>query len=311
MKDPFSSRSSLFLHKAGDTLRTKLAREDGVVIIAALWITALIMWFALQISVESRLKGEEQVHQIRKSQALHLAIGGCYEALARMGQNPSDLFSQNEVDAAWMPNGHPNVVQYETGQAVVYIESEKEKINVNSAPPDVLATVIERAGLPERDAEHLAQLIGEFIRPGDSLHMDLGEGSLHGHETLQEGGFGGPLTSIHQLLLIPGVTHQLFYGHHMPRRDSDQARKEERPPSMPQHDSLFDMFTIHGNNILPETFEEEDFTEKIYTWESGGIYRILSWGVSAAGPPGVVIWLVVRFAPGTESGYEILQRKVL
>jgi len=281
-----------------------------VVIIAALWITALIMWFALQVSVESRLKGEEQVHQIRKSQALHLAMGGCYEALARMGETPSDLFSQDHVNASWMPNGHPNVVKYETGEAVVYMERETEKINVNSAPPHALAMVAEQAGLSQRDAEHLAQAIGEFIHPGGSPHMDLGERSLYDQENLQEGGFGGPLTSIDQLLLMPEVTHQLFYGHDMPRSDARQDKKTARPAILPQKDSLFDLFTTHGNNVVLET-DEEDFMEKIYTWESGEIYRILSWGVSAAGPPGVVIWMVVRFAPGTERGYEVLQRKIL
>jgi len=32
-----------------------LRREDGVIVIAVLWICALTMWFALQIGAESRL----------------------------------------------------------------------------------------------------------------------------------------------------------------------------------------------------------------------------------------------------------------
>ena len=71
-----------------EKLRAPL-NSRGVVLIAVLWICALIMWFAFQISAQTRLQGEDQIHAIRKSQALHLAIGGCYEALARMGQTPA------------------------------------------------------------------------------------------------------------------------------------------------------------------------------------------------------------------------------
>ena len=75
----------------------------GVILIAVIWVCALIMWFSFQISAQTRLQGEDQLHAIRKSQALHLAIGGCYEALARMGQSPPLLNrgGQSELAARW------------------------------------------------------------------------------------------------------------------------------------------------------------------------------------------------------------------
>ncbi len=285
--------------------------EEGVVIIAVLWMTALIMWFALQISLESRLKGEEQVHHLRRSQALHLAIGGCYEALARMGQTSPDVFARDRDKVSWLPDGRPNVVQYATGEAVVYIESEKDKINVNGAPPDVLAEVLEKAGLQEGDAAQLADRILDFIDPDDIPRLRGGEREWYEQQGLIRGPFNGPLTSLEQLLLIPGVTQQLFYGYGIPRSEDPRGDSKERPPLMPQKDSLFEMLTIHGSNTALQSFEDEDFIEKIYTWESGEVYRILSWGVSASGPPGVLLCLIVRFAPETERGFEVLHRKVL
>ncbi|MFP5213955.1 MAG: hypothetical protein ACLGPL_11320, partial [Acidobacteriota bacterium] len=110
-------------------------REDGAVMIAVLWICALVMWLALQVGYEVRLHGEERVHELRRSQALHIAIGGCYEALARMGTTGPTIKGLD--DAAdrlnWKPNRRPHIVDYENGQAMVVVESENNKVNVNRA----------------------------------------------------------------------------------------------------------------------------------------------------------------------------------
>ena len=66
----------------------RIHREKRAVLIAVLWICALVMWFTLQIGAMTRMQGEEQVHLFRRAQAHYLAIGGCYEALARIGQPP-------------------------------------------------------------------------------------------------------------------------------------------------------------------------------------------------------------------------------
>lgn len=46
-------------------------------------------------------------------------------------------------------------------------------------------------------------------------------------------------------------------------------------------------------------------------WVRGGVYRIVSCGKAGSGPPSVTVWLVVRFAPETPEGYQVLYRKIL
>ena len=72
------------------------------------------------------------------------------------------------------------------------------------------------------------------------------------------------------------------------------------------------MLTVYGRNTsLPQTDLEPALEGKIVTWENGGIYRILSAGITSSGPPAVIIWLTVRLAPEKEEGYEVLYRKIL
>jgi len=48
-----------------------------------------------------------------------------------------------------------------------------------------------------------------------------------------------------------------------------------------------------------------------HKWEAGGIYRILSYGECNTGPPGVLIWVIVRHQKTGNKSHEILFRKIL
>src|SRR5208337_1219273 len=143
-----------------------LSSVRGVVLIAVLWCCALIMWFAFQISAQTRLLGEDRIHAIRDSQALYLAIGGCYEALARMGQAPP-LGMDRPLDLNWQPDGRPRIVEYKSGIAVVIIEPEELKVNVNTAQQVQLMQVLQKAGADEFTSEELADRIMDFIDADD------------------------------------------------------------------------------------------------------------------------------------------------
>jgi general secretion pathway protein K len=277
----------------------------GVVLIAVLWCCAMIMWAGLQISAQTRLLGEDQLHSIVESHARYLAIGGCYEALARM-VHAGPLQSELPSDQNWQPDGNPRVVVYNTGIAVVIMEAEDQKINVNTADATQLAKVLENAGADEQTARIVAGRITEFVNSQNSSHLqgqantDLRKGLKH------DSGFGGPLTSLDQLLLVPGVGQQLFYGY---QQGPDHI-------AMPAGNSLFSQLTTQsGNANQPQGIQNlqggQGASLPQTSWTAGGIYRILSFGKSAMGLPSVGVWLTVRLQDGGDAPYQILSRKVL
>jgi hypothetical protein len=292
--------------------------ERGVVIIAVLWICMLLMWFAMQISAEIRLQGAADVNHIRKSQALLLSIGGINEGLARIGQ-PAPMELRRSRDRAWLPDGLPRRVKYRTGQATVIIEKETVRVNVNRADHNHLMAALEKGGVESSIADNLADVIGDFIDTDDTPRLNGAEQDQYRHLGLGYGPFNGPLTSIDQLLLIPGVTPRLLYGEGAGTGATAEELEDERdlprPAGFFSKHSLVELLTVYGNNVQLLTEKEPDgiSTEAAerYRWEAGGIYRILSYGESGAGPPGVLIWVIVRQSPQSDVGYEILFRKVL
>jgi general secretion pathway protein K len=289
-----------------------MKNQDGVIVVAVLWVCALILWFAMQISSEARLQSEETIHLLRKSQATHLAIGGCFEALARLGQ-PLPTGLERKQEDNWQPDGNPHLITYETGEAIVVVEAESRKLNVNLAQPDQMKRALLRTGLDDGAAEQLADVIADFVDQDDLTRLHGAEKDKYSQLGLPYGPFNGPLISLDQLLLVPGISSQLFDGH---GREGvpDEADSREVPldPLFPRRNSLFHLLTVHGNNrtIADEELGNE-LEEKVVTWESGGVYRILSLGRAFNGPPPVLIWLTVRFTPGGDRGYQVLHRKVM
>ncbi len=288
-----------------------LSSVRGVVLIAVLWICALVMWFAFQISAQTRLLGEDRMHSIRDSQALYLAIGGCYEALARMGQAPA-LKADQPIDLNWQPDGQPRIVRYNSGIAVVVIEPEETKINVNSAQEVQLRGVLQNAGADELTSEKLADRILDFTH-ADNIPRPQGMGkSDYIKAGLNYIPFNGPLTDLDQLLLVPGISQQLFYGYGNGTGESMGDSQEScQDLAIPAQNSLFSLLTIHGGNTNTSPGLGGQQTSVFKSWRPGGIYRILSFGKSANGPPSAGVWLTVRYTRSGEKPYQILSRKVM
>jgi general secretion pathway protein K len=286
-------------------------REEGVVLIAVLWICALVMWFTLQIGAMTRMQGEEQVHLFRRAQAHYLAIGGCYEALARMGQQPPTGLERGP-DLSLQPDGATHLLKYQTGETMVSVESETTKVNVNIAGPDQLAKVLLATGVNEDAVERLVDVIADFVDPDDLPRLHGMEVREYKRLGLAYGPFNGPLTKLDQMLLIPGITEQLFYGYMRKSGEAEESASQTINPMLPSKDSLFAMLTVYGTGtILRQTDLETEIEAKIISWQNGGIYRILSTGVAYNGPPAVTICLIVRFTPQSKSGYEVLSKKLL
>ncbi len=322
--DEIANKSAAQTGKRGGETKSALhafraaADRRGVVLIAVLWCCAIVMWAGMQISSQTRLLGEDQLHSIIESRALYLAIGGCYEALARMEQT-RPLQSELPADQNWQPDGKPRVVVYRTGIAVVIMESEDQKVNVNTAGAPQLIKVLESAGADEQISQALAQRIADFVNSQNSSQLQGQVNSDNGKSLNHANGFGGPLTSLDQLLLVPGVTQRLFYGY---ERGMEQLRQESNifdHVAIPAAESLFSQLTVAGGNAnlqqgvvglqSPQGQQGASLTQNSFT--VGGAYRILSFGKSAMGSPSVGIWVTVRLQGGGDVPYQILSRKVL
>ncbi|HBZ57110.1 MAG TPA: hypothetical protein DEO88_17025, partial [Syntrophobacteraceae bacterium] len=242
-------------------------------------------------------------------------------AIARIGQAESGISSASRNrERYWLPDGLPRHVKYRTGQATVIIKSETKKVNVNKANHSTLVQVLQKAGVQEGEADHLADLIGDFIDADDSPRANGAEGSQYRRMGMEYTPFNGELKSLDQLVLVPGITSRLLYGEgsasHPDAEEGDSEELEQTGlPGFFSKNSLVELLTVYGNNVRLDAEKElvgpsgKSLTQ--HKWEAGGTYRILSYGECDTGPPGVLIWVIVRHQQTGKKGHEVLFRKIL
>ncbi len=174
----------------------------GFALILVLWITVLLAVIAASLVSSGRTE-TRLAHNLREN-----AKG---EALAD-GAVPRAVLGLLAVDPglAWRAGGGPYRLTYGDGEVLVTIADEDGKIDLNAAPPELLAGLLGQLGLDADAAKAMADRIVDFRASGH-------EPSSHGAEDPQSVAAGRPPGARHrpfamesELLGVLGMTPELY-----------------------------------------------------------------------------------------------------
>jgi general secretion pathway protein K len=174
----------------------------GIALISVLWITALLgimaASFASTIRTEMRLADNHK----ENAKAEALADAGVHRAVFRLLNLDSET--------AWHAGHMVYSFSLGEGNVQVRIEDEDGKIDLNGAPLQLLAGLFVALGLPEEDAQVMADRIGDF-RDEDSEPEPLGaEDEAYLDAGLSRGAADRPLVAESELLRVLGMTQSLY-----------------------------------------------------------------------------------------------------
>ncbi len=216
------------------TVSTNRGRESGGALLAVLWLSAALAAIALSLATSVRGETERTATAVDSVRTHYLAAGAIERALLYMEWGPSRRKPDGTPEYfAW---GMPYLAfEFPTGQAEVRIMPEAAKINVNSAPPEELFRLLIAVGTDPERAREIAMAIIDWRSPApgnaptafDQYYLSLPSSFPARHASLEE---------IEELLLVRGMTPELFYGSY--ERD-DEGRLVPRG-------GLRDCLTVYG-----------------------------------------------------------------
>ncbi|MBI4342933.1 MAG: general secretion pathway protein GspK [Candidatus Omnitrophica bacterium] len=195
--------------------------KTGSVLLYVVWAIALLSLFAASIGSQALFSlglTERLTDQLR---AAFLARGAAHYAALTLAQD--DTSSVDGLSDAWanspgrfqdrpLGEGRFRVVSQEPGgEALRYgLLDEERRINLNTAPADVLQRLVELAGLQEDEAVGVAAAIEDW-RDEDDRERPHGAEGLH-YRSLPNGYDcqDGPFEHPEELLLVRGVTPELY-----------------------------------------------------------------------------------------------------
>ena len=210
--------------KADGVLATgdrRLATEEGVILIALLWILVALSVIALSFSRESFVEVAAARNTQSLEKAYFIARAGIESTIYQLIQrrlNPSVR------QAGFQETPDPIDLGFVTGSLDggsyrVEIQDESGKININTVSEEQLRLLIEASGINEQDGDVIADSILDW-RDGDTLYrLNGAEDDYYQSLDPPYDARNGRIETIEELLLIRGITADYFYGH--PERTPD------------------------------------------------------------------------------------------
>jgi general secretion pathway protein K len=201
------------------------AKNRGAALLAVLWLVAGLSAIALTIANTVRGETERSSTEADGLKAYYLAAGSVDRVLLyleRVSSNPGNPGRRRASAAAVQPSPLlPALVtpvtrfvelDFPTGVASAEIIPETSKLDVNKASPKDLLNLLLALGQDPNQAEQIAAAIIDWRggSPGsafDQYYLSLTPSFEARHASFQE---------IEELLLVRGVTSDLFYGGYSP-----------------------------------------------------------------------------------------------
>lgn len=209
-------------------------RYKGSALLVVLWLSAALSAIAFSVASTVRSETGRVTSSVDRLKAYYLATGAIERALLYMQwgeaqQNPDG------TPRYFAPSTPRLDFQFPSGQATVEVIPETAKMNINSSPPEDLDRLLLVVGVePERAQEITAgildwrtpQPLGELTQ-FDQLYLSRNPSFRSRHASFEE---------IEELLLIQGMTPELFYGTY----GHDEAGR------LTPHRALKDCVSVYG-----------------------------------------------------------------
>jgi len=185
-------------------------------VITILTVVVLEFSFAMrtELNITKNFKEELQLYAIAQGGVQRAIAELIYKHDARVQQLRKTMKTEEVTPEKkeWVPDGRPYPLQFNQGECELRIMSEAGKININTISEMTLRKLIGNLGLEVEKRDVVVDSILDWRDPDDFLRINGAENDYY--QSLKEPYRckNANLDSIEELLLVKGVTPELFYG---------------------------------------------------------------------------------------------------
>ena len=180
--------------------------------LAVLWLSAALAAIAFSVATSVRSETDRVASSSDGLRAWYLATGSVERGIQWMMWGPG-YSNPDGSPRFWQQNQPRMTMSYPSGDAVVEMIPESSKLNINQATPDDLLRVVTVVAGDAGRASEIVAAILDWRTPGpasgifDQYYFSVNPTFRARHASIQE---------IEELLLVKGMTPELFYGNYLP-----------------------------------------------------------------------------------------------
>jgi general secretion pathway protein K len=174
----------------------------GFALILVLWITALLAVIAASLVSSARTEIRLASNLVENAKAEALADGAIQRAaLGLLAVDPGQ---------AWRAGGGPYRLTYGAGEVWVSIADEDGKVDLNAAPPELLAGLLAQFGLSAEAAQAMADRIVDYRDPDQDPSPQGAEDPQYEAAGRPDGAPDRPFADESELQGVLGMTPELY-----------------------------------------------------------------------------------------------------
>ena len=200
-----------------------LARKrDGVALIMVLWVVTILCVIVLEFSFAMRTEVHITKNFQEELQLYALAEGGIQRAIAELVNKNDPKVQQmrknldiNELPAdkrEWSTDGRDYRLSFDQGACEVKIIGEGGKANINLVTETMLRNILTNLGVKEEFRGIVVDSILDWLDADDLYRANGAENDYYRSLKEPYDCKNGPMDSVEELLLVKGVTPEMFYG---------------------------------------------------------------------------------------------------
>ena len=224
--------------------------RGGVALILVLWVMVILVAIVGEFSYSMRTELNITRNFKEEEESYQLALAGIERAKIEILSAKDALYTYlNEDDVLVLKKDDENPKRQGSlgnGNFSYTIIDEDGKLNINTAPPPQIRYIIDNSGVDITDVSIIVDSIIDWI-DADNLHMLNGAEedyyqSLEKPYSCKDGVFD----SINELLLVKGITPEIFYGSMKEEEDEEKNGEDEKK----EYEGIAQYFTIWGSGLI-------------------------------------------------------------
>ncbi len=185
-----------------DTMSIK-ADKKGLVLVAVLWLMVMLIAIAATVGRNSRLDMKVSLSTMEELRCKWACRAGIEKAIGILYEDPRESDSLAEL---WSDNDEDfNDITLERCRFTVQVVDEASKLNINTATKEQLMV------LPNM-LEEVADAIIDWRDTDDTPGPTGAEAGYYENLQYRYMARNGPFRTLRELLLVKGVTEELFFG---------------------------------------------------------------------------------------------------
>jgi len=194
--------------------------ERGIALIIVLWVMAFLMFVVIEFAYTMRVETDTVRNFKDETAARYLALSGINMGLAELSAKYDVVFldKNGKLDLGVKEGNDLTVVDVKRefamgdGSIKYSVTDEAGKLNLNTAERQQIAELLRLTGVERVERDIIADSILDWRDKDHSFHFNGAEDEYYGGLRNPYGAMDGPFETVGELLLVKGVTPEIFYG---------------------------------------------------------------------------------------------------